>query len=387
MSFSDNRKDLVDELRAANNKLEALWNISSIIKSDSKTVCDYILSKIVQITESKYGFYGFINEDESVMTIFSWSGEAMKNCSMVDKPTDFKISESGVWAEAVRQRKPLILNDYSAGCPSKKGYPQGHVELINLMVVPVISEEKIVSLAAVANKDFDYDETDLKQLNAFMSNVQMLIDRQKNEEKIKALLAEKELLLKEVHHRIKNNMDTVAGILSLQIDTLKEPSAIAALNDAQSRVASMMILYDKLYRSDNFKELSFKEYITPLVDEIINNFPNAGIVTTEKNIDDLIINSKKMSSIGIIINEVLTNIMKYAFKGRDGGVITVTAAKNDDRAIIAIQDNGIGIPESINITNSNGFGLQLVNLMAKQLSATIKIERNNGTKFILEFNL
>jgi len=379
---------IVDELRSANDKLEALWNISSIIKSDSKTVCDYTLSKIVQMTESKFGFYGFINENESVMTIFSWSGEAMKNCSMVDKPTYFKICEAGVWADAVRQRKPLILNDYSASYPSKKGYPQGHVELINLMVVPVFNEEKIVSLAAVANKNNDYDENDLKQLNSFMLNVQILIDRQKKDEKIKTLLTEKELLLKEVHHRIKNNMNTVAGILSLQIDTLKEPTAISALNDARSRVQSMMLLYDKLYRSDDLKEISFKEYVSPLVDEIVGNFPNKAIVKIEKNIDDnIMMDPKKMSHLGLIINELLTNIMKYAFASRNNGLIKISALKKDNHTTISVQDNGVGIPESIDVGTSNGFGLQLVYMMTKQLQGTIKIERNSGTKFILEFNL
>jgi len=212
-----------------------------------------------------------------------------------------------------------------------------------------------------------------------MSQVLDITDRKLNEEKINKLLTEKEILLKEVHHRIKNNMNTVIGLMALQIDALKEQSAIAALNDARSRVQSIMLLYDKLYRSDNFSNISFKEYSTSLIDEIINNFPNSAIVKTEKIIEDFMIDAQKSSFIGIIINEILTNIMKYAFKGRNSGSIIVTARAADGRAIISIQDNGIGIPESINITNSSGFGLQLVNMMVKQLHGAIKIERNNGT--------
>jgi len=214
-----------------------------------------------------------------------------------------------------------------------------------------------------------------------------ITERRQAEEKIKNLLTEKEILLKEVYHRIKNNMNTVASIMSLQMDTLKEPSAIAALNDARSRVVSMMLLYDKLYRTDNLKELSFKKYISPLVDEIIGNFPNRTIVKIEKNIESFMVDTQKTSHLGIIINELLTNIMKYAFAGRAAGLITISASTNNNHATIIVQDNGIGIPESIDITNSSGFGLQLVEMMTKQLRGTIKIERNNGTKFILEFNL
>lgn len=216
---------------------------------------------------------------------------------------------------------------------------------------------------------------------------QVITERKKSAEKIQNLLTEKEILLKEVHHRIKNNMNTVAGLMYLQLETLKEPSAIAALNDARSRVLSMMVLYDKLYCADNFNKLSLKEYLSPLVDEIINNFPNKGIVKVEKNINDLSLDAKRSSDLGIIINEILTNIMKYAFTGRDNGLITLSAMTIDNHMTITICDNGIGIPESVDIDNSTGFGLQLVHMMTKSLNGTIKIERNNGTKFILEFIL
>lgn len=214
-----------------------------------------------------------------------------------------------------------------------------------------------------------------------------ITERKIAEEKIKTLLLEKELILKESHHRIKNNMNTVSSIICLHLETLKEPSAIAALKDARSRIHSMMVLYDKLYRSEDFKELSFKQYITPLIDEIIDNFPNKGIIKMEKVIDDFIIDAKRLPALGIIINEILTNIMKYAFTGRDNGLIKVTAAISDDRVTVTVADNGIGIPESINIATSTGFGFQLVDIMTQALRGKIKIERNDGTKFILEFNL
>jgi len=213
-----------------------------------------------------------------------------------------------------------------------------------------------------------------------------ITERKMAENKIKGLLAEKELTLKEVHHRIKNNMNTVASLMWLQADTLKEPTAIAALEDARSRVMSMMVLYDKLYRADNFHELPFSEYISSLVDEIIDNFPNKGIVTIEKKLDDFILDTQKSSSLGIIINELLTNIMKYAFKGRSEGLITVSATASDNRVKLVIRDNGVGISGSLDIKNSAGFGLQLVELMVQQLSGTLVIERNNGTAFILEFD-
>ncbi len=218
-----------------------------------------------------------------------------------------------------------------------------------------------------------------------------ITDRRIAEEKIKALLAEKELMLKEVHHRVKNNMNTVASLLALQEELVKDESAAAAaaLNDSRNRLTSMKVLYDKLYRSENFKETSFREYISPLVEEIVNNFPNAAIVKIEKNIDDFSVDAKKLSSLGIIINELLTNIMKYAFTGRANGLISISASSADGLARVSVRDDGIGMPEPADVSKAEGFGLQLVEMLTRQLGGSIKCESGigNGTVFTLEFGL
>ncbi len=375
------------ELKRSSDMLKSLWNIASISEADIKTICDYILIEIVKMTSSRYGFYGFINEDESVMTIYSWSGDAMKDCSMVDKPMEYKISESGIWAEAVRMRKPFILNKYTADHSAKKGYPSGHVPLSRLMVLPVFSQGKIVSVAAVANKLADYNESDIFNVESFMTNIQIVIDRKFAEEKVNSLLLEKEHLLKEVHHRIKNNMNTIVGILMLHAETLKNPEAVSAINEAENRVRSMMILYDKLYRSSDFKEMSANQYFPALINEITSNFPNKDKVILKMEIDDFILTIKVIFPLGILINELLSNIMKYAFTGKESGLIFISAKKNDNHIEFIIEDNGIGIPENVTIENSKGFGLQLVGMLTSDIKGNVKIERNKGTKFIIDFDL
>ena len=205
------------------------------------------------------------------------------------------------------------------------------------------------------------------------------------EAQIKSLLAEKELILKEVHHRIKNDMNTTMSLLSLQAGTLTEPSSISALNDARSRVDSMSVLYDKLYRSENLREMSIKDYLPSLVDEIVANFPNGKSVKIKKKFDDFILDVRRLQPLGIIINEILTNIMKHAFADRRNGLISVSATLTGNHVSLVIQDNGIGMPESINFENSTGFGLMLVRMLTKQLDGTIRIEREKGTRIIVEF--
>ncbi len=221
---------------------------------------------------------------------------------------------------------------------------------------------------------------------ARIGNMNDITSRKQAEGKVQSLLSEKELILKEVHHRIKNNMNTIYGLLVLQAGTLEDPAAIEALEDAGSRVQSMMMLYDKLYRAEDVTEISIRQYLPYLVDQIVNNFPNSSQVKIEKKIDDFILDAEKLQPLGIIINELLTNIMKYAFTGRKSGVITVSALLKDTRVSLTIADDGNGMPESISFGHSTGFGLVLVSGMVKQILGTIRIERNGGTQIILEFD-
>ncbi len=219
-----------------------------------------------------------------------------------------------------------------------------------------------------------------------VGTMQDITERKLTEAKIQALLREKELILKEVHHRIKNNMNTINALLTLQAGRLSDPPVKAVLKDAASRVQSMMVLYDKLYQSAGFKTMSIQDYLPALVDQIIKNFPNSDIVKIEKDIEDCVLSAEKLSPLGIIINELLTNIMKYAFIDKEEGLIRVSSSVKGDRVSLVIQDNGNGIPDSIDFENTPGFGLMLVGLLTKQIDGTIRKEFEKGTKITVEFD-
>jgi PAS domain S-box-containing protein len=175
------RKLAGQSMSVANARLEALWSISALATADLKKIADHTLASLTRMTGSRYGFFGFLDETESTMIIHSWSGEAMRNCALVDKPVHFSIDQAGVWAEAVRRRAPLILNDYSVDHPAKKGFPHGHVPLVNILVVPCIVHGRITSVAAVANHVAGYDQDDVEQVRAFLSSIQAIVDGKRAE--------------------------------------------------------------------------------------------------------------------------------------------------------------------------------------------------------------
>jgi PAS domain S-box-containing protein len=212
-------------------------------------------------------------------------------------------------------------------------------------------------------------------------------DRKTAEERIKSLLAEKEIILKEVHHRIKNNMSTIMALLNLQAESVKDSTAGEALKDAGSRVQSMSLLYDRLFRSSDSNTVNVKGYFTSLAEEIIRNFPNSGSIKLETAIDDFTIKPNLSFSLGIIINELITNIMKYAFRDRPSGTISFSVSLDGSHVSMIIRDDGAGMPESVDFSGAKGFGLMLVSLMVKQITGTIRIERGSGTGIIIEFDI
>ena len=205
------------------------------------------------------------------------------------------------------------------------------------------------------------------------------------DDKIINLLAEKEEILQEVHHRIKSNMMTLTSLLSLQAASLTESAAIAILKDTENRVLCLATLYDRLHQSLDFNELSVLQFLPYLIDEIITSFPNNADVKIIKNIDDFILDVKKLQPLGILLNELLTNIMKYAFAERTDGIISVSASTKNNRVFMEISDNGNGMPDSFDFETSNGFGLLVVKMLTRQLNGIIRLERNEGTRIYLEF--
>ena len=209
----------------------------------------------------------------------------------------------------------------------------------------------------------------------------------KAENEIKHQLLEKEIILKEVHHRIKNNFASIGSLLSLQVQETTNADTISALQDAIGRVNSMQVLYEKLLLSDDYGMTSIREYLSNLIDGIINLFPDAINISVEKYITDFKLDPKRLVPVGIIVNELLTNVMKYAFNEKKSGLIEISVKENYGKITIKIHDNGNGLPPNFNINEQTGFGLMLVKMLSEQLSGTFTIENDGGTKSTLDFSI
>ncbi|MBI9108275.1 MAG: transporter substrate-binding domain-containing protein [Spirochaetales bacterium] len=214
---------------------------------------------------------------------------------------------------------------------------------------------------------------------------QEIIERKHIEEELNQQLSEKLVILKEVHHRIKNNYAAVESLLSMQSESIENEEASSALQDAIGRVRSMRILYEKMLLTDEYNVTSTSEYLNNLISEIRGLFSEHKNIKLKKSIDDFQLEQQQLLLIGFIVNELLTNIMKYAFAEGASGSILIEFTKNSNAVTLKIQDDGNGLPEDFDINSLDSFGLSLVKTLSSQLNGTFTITSDEGVKARLEF--
>ncbi|MBZ8178727.1 PAS domain S-box protein [Oscillatoria salina] len=213
-------------------------------------------------------------------------------------------------------------------------------------------------------------------------------DRKKAEEKIKASLREKELLLKEIHHRVKNNLLVVSSLLEWQADYFKNPKIIKMFENSQHRIQTMALIHEKLYRSDDLAQINFGDYLETLVNHIFMSCnPESQSVKIALDLQPINLNIETANPCGLIVNELVANIFKHAFPGDRKGKIWLKLEKNKAREItLIVKDNGVGFPETIDWQNTESLGLQLVCTLTEQIEGKLELERSHGTTFKLTFS-
>lgn len=217
--------------------------------------------------------------------------------------------------------------------------------------------------------------------DAISSGVNMLGEELENS---KVSLKEKEQLLKEVHHRVKNNLQIISSLLNLQSDYVQDKQLLNLIRESKNRINSMSLIHEMLYSSEKLSEINFKEYLRILFDSILNTFQ-----TEEYKIEfeldvapEIQFNIDMMIPLGLILNEIFTNSFKYAFPNHKGK-ISVQVKKTKKQYVFKIADNGVGIPEDFDVENAKSLGIQLIYMLSDQIDANITIDRKKGTVYKL----
>ena len=247
--------------------------------------------------------------------------------------------------------------------------------------------------AAVRAKEELLNALEAGNLELSRTNIKLeseIRSRRDTEKKLRATLDEKEILMREIHHRVKNNLAMIVSLLRLQEASFTDERIKMALNDSRSRIHAMALIHETLYRSENLANLKVDQYISKLIDAVKAAMKKAaGRVHFKVLTDDIQLSSDQAVYCGLILNELITNALKYAFPD-NSGIIAITARYKRERSWIGltVSDNGIGMPEDWEQRRKDSLGMRIISLLIEhQLEGEWRLENDNGTHFFIEWPL
>jgi len=217
-----------------------------------------------------------------------------------------------------------------------------------------------------------------------------ITERKRAEEQITASLKEKEVLLREIHHRVKNNLQIISSLLNLQSRFIEDKEALEIFSESQNRVRSLALIHEKLYRSQDLARIDFGEYLRSLADNLLRSYGvDSNVITVKINADAVSLDIDTAIPCALIVNELVSNSLKHAFPaGKEGEIGIDFRVDNDNKFLLAVSDNGVGLPRDFDFQNTESFGLQLVSsLVSDQLEGTIELHSSSGgAEFKMEFD-
>ncbi len=353
----------------------------------------YMLRQIMEEYSLLYGIKGRVT---SLKPLFKgnspdeWEVKALKLFENgVDEVTEFTRIED---SEYLRMIRPMITGKNCLRCHEKQGYREGDIRGGISISVPLKPYSSILN-----QKDmFSYFYHSLIFIMGIFGIAIVggivrtnILERTVSDDKLRRSLREKETLIKEIHHRVKNNMQVVSSIINLQAYSTDDTEIRELFRECQNRVRAMAIVHEKLYKSENLATINLKTYSDSLLGEIstsINSLKNRIMLNID--IEDIFLSIDEAIPCGLIINELVSNSYRHAFNMKPEGIIEIKAFIEDDKRVtIIIRDNGCGISHDIEKLKSGSLGLQLVYSLAEQLQGTVDLKTEEGTQFRICFSI
>lgn len=350
-------KERTSELARANNalhldesRLEALLGLSQMSNASTKDIMDFAIDQLVRLTQSKVGALGFLNEGETLFTRHAWSGGVTGQCDITgEQRMHFPIETAGVWAEAVRRRKPVIVNDYAAPDLQKRRHPAGHIQIHRLMSIPVFDGDSIVVLAMVANKNEYYDASDLRQITLLMDGMWKLIQRQRAENALRETesLTAMGKALSSVAHDLKTPLIAIGGFTHIVYRHLEESNPDRAKLEIvikeTKRLESMVKDMLDFARHLELKRTAYD--INQLIRECIAVVEAVSLERKVKIQTELTEGLPVVSFDAMRMKQVIINLVMNAVQASfEGEALKVYTHQKQGRLLIDVIDRGCGIP-------------------------------------------
>ncbi len=334
----------------------------------------------------------FINsENLTIITnTHEWCADA--NDSQIAQLQGIPFDTFGYYMEKLSRFENIIirrLDDLPPEAHSEREWSKNY-GFRSLLFVPLILEKRLYGTLGIYGKieeEIDWQEPYITLLKLISDIFVRAMERKHAEEQIKAALKEKEILLQEIHHRVKNNMQIISSLLKLQASGVGDERVTDALMECRGRVQTMAFVHETLYSSDTLADIDFKTYISKVASQIFQTHKTSmDRIKLKVDAGDIKLGIEQATPMGLIANELVTNSLKYAFpENRSGEIVIRIRAVEQDSIEFVFSDNGIGIPEALDWRNTESLGLRLVIILADQLDGTVSLDRGKGTHFTVRF--
>jgi PAS domain S-box-containing protein len=377
-----------ETLKLNEARLDSLLELSQKADQISEAeIIQYAMQAMVRLTQSEIGYFHFLNPDQNTIQLTTWSNETLKTCRAA-YDNHYPLESAGVWADSARLGRPMVHNDYRS-LFHKKGYPNGHSDIVRHLGVPVVDEGRVVILCGVGNKATEYTDSDVRQMQLLADAVWRILRRKRADDQIKASLREKEVLLKEVHHRVRNNLQVITSLLSMQSLCVADSAAAEVLQDSRDRVRTMAWVHEQLCQSANLTFIDLADYLRNIACQLASDYSHhAPGVRLHVDAGGLFLDIDTAMLCGLIVNEMVSNALKHAFVRAldEGGQVWVEARlEGDNQVALSVIDNGRGLPPDLDLENAPSLGLQLIRLLTEQLRGSFHVDRREGTALHVVF--
>ena len=421
----DERRRTEEVLRLSESRLEALVQLYQLVELPLEQIMEFAIEKCIKLTGSTMSFLGFIDEDETEMVVQAWSQAALQECEMIDKPIHFPLDEAGIWGEAIRRRRPVIVNEYSAPNTGKRGLPDGHVPLSRLISVPIFEGGKIVGVAAVANKGEDYDDANVRELTSLFEGVWNVVQRKRAEEARRA--AEQELeqqrtlsirsdrlrslgqMAAGIAHELNQPLQGVRGLADILLtgmdrgweipgsETKEKLQLIVEQADRMTHIIEHVRMFSREAGRPDRSPVQINEVAQAAVDLLREQFRSRGIDLLCEPAEGLPLVSANPFSLEEAVINLLTNArdaveerLQAEDPSRTLGIVVRTDRDPHGSVVIQVIDGGPGIPPSIleNVFDpffttkdpdkGTGLGLSICKSIVEDIGGAIRVESAPG---------
>lgn len=361
--------------------LQDLYRPLVAADSSSGETARIVLEKARQLTGSACGF---ISLAENAMANGAAQRIVVADPGGTEGTTDSSgwppAGRAGLFGKALESGQAFFDNTLPGGAAGGGSAPNA---IRRFLAVPVKLDGKVVGQLALANPARDYVERDLRLVNYLAKFYAMALQHKRSQQRLYATLREKEVLLREIHHRVKNNLQVISSLLSLQAASLEDPAAREMLKESQNRVRSMALVHDQLHRSRDLSRIGFREYVKNLCASLFSSYGiDSARIALRVEVEDVSLPIDTAIPCGLIIHELVSNSLKHAFpEGRHGEIFIGLSQAPGRGKVLTVADDGVGLPRDVDLDTVHSLGLRLVRILAAQIDAPVRCLVGGGTRF------